>query len=578
VSGGRRRQQKEVVVTVAIPERNHALQPKQHSPNSIENVVLPLDSTSVSRPGLPVARKLAQFFDATLHLIYIGEPARNSQDALIKLGLTAEEMHGAVLNHTQGESAAVVMESARALRNSLIVMSTQMGAQTVPERFGSITESVLAAKPERIVLLTPERGDQAWEPRRIVLAHDGTPTCNATIAPTIELAYRLGAEVIALHVAEHGAPRPGEPGSLPAPLYVDQPQHEWPTWANEFMNRLLATGAPPSAIHFQLAVTGGQPGSEVSQLARERHADLVVMAWHGHCGQKTSATRVVIRNSGCPVFLVCPEEEAGAINATGVLETQRCGPDAIIFDLDGVITFTARVHAAAWKELFDQFLKARASRLGEPFKPFDIEADYRDYVDGKPRYDGVVSFLASRGIEIPYGSPSDPPQAETVCGLGNRKDELFVKKVHEVGIEVDHDALRFVRELRQHGVRVGLASSSKNAVPILEQAGIRELFEAIVDGVVSERLHLHGKPQPDIFLQSLTQLIPHADPGRAGIVEDATAGVEAGRLGRFGLVLGVDRYHTGLLARHGANWVIHDFSKITAAQVASFFVSQVRAA
>jgi alpha,alpha-trehalase len=562
-------------VTATIPERDYASEPAQHSPNFVENVVLPLDTTVFSRTALPVARKLAQLFNATLHVIYTGEMARNPQEVLTMLGLTGEEMRGAVLNHGEGDSAAAVMRSAQALPNALIVMSTQMGTQTAGERFGSMTEAVLAAKPERIVLLTPERGHQPWEPRRIVLAHDGTPTCNATIAPTIGLARRLGAEVIALHVAEHGVPRPGEPGSLPAPLYIDQPQHEWPTWANEFMNRMLATGAPPSIIHFQLAVTGGQPGSEVSQLARERHADLVVMAWHGRCGQPTTATRVVIRSSGCPVFLVCPEEEAMIRHPA---EYARNGPEAMIFDLDGVITFTARVHAAAWKELFDQFLKTRASRLGEPCKPFDIETDYRDYVDGKPRYDGVVSFLASRHIEIPYGSPSDPPETQTVCGLGNRKDALFVRKVQELGIEVDHDAIRFVRELRQHGVRVGLASSSKNAVPILERAGIRELFESIVDGVVSERLHLRGKPQPDIFLQALTQLTASADAAKSGIVEDAIAGVEAGQLGHFGLVLGVDRYHAGLLARHGANWVVNDFSKITAAQVFSFFMSHERAA
>jgi beta-phosphoglucomutase family hydrolase len=254
------------------------------------------------------------------------------------------------------------------------------------------------------------------------------------------------------------------------------------------------------------------------------------------------------------------------------------GPDAMIFDLDGVITFTARVHAAAWKELFDQYLKTRALRRGESFRPFDETRDYLAYVDGKPRYDGVVSFLASRGITIPYGSPSDPPTAETVCGLGNRKDEMFSRKVHEVGVEVDHDAVRFVRTLRERGVHVGLASSSRNAMPILEQAGIRDVFEAIVDGVVSDRLHLHGKPEPDIFLTCLQQLIPDANPGRAGIAEDAVAGVEAGRRGGFALVLGVDRNNTGELARHGANWSIQDFKGITADQIIGFFAARVSAA
>jgi beta-phosphoglucomutase-like phosphatase (HAD superfamily) len=251
---------------------------------------------------------------------------------------------------------------------------------------------------------------------------------------------------------------------------------------------------------------------------------------------------------------------------------------AMIFDLDGVVTFTARVHAAAWKELFDQFLKQRGLRFHEPFREFTVEGDYLTYVDGKPRYDGVASFLQSRGISIPYGSPSDPPTAETVCGLGNRKDNLFIDKIREVGVDVDHDAVRFVRELREIGIRVGLASSSRNAVLVVEQAGIRNLFDEIVDGVVSEHLHLRGKPEPDIFLQCLSQLMSPADPIKAGIAEDAIAGVMAGRRGRFTLVLGVDRKKSGALAPNGANWVINDFSKITADQIVTFFAEHSRAA
>ena len=254
------------------------------------------------------------------------------------------------------------------------------------------------------------------------------------------------------------------------------------------------------------------------------------------------------------------------------------GPQAMIFDLDGVITFTARLHAAAWKELFDQYLQSRASRFGEAFREFTIAGDYLTYVDGKPRYDGVASFLASRGITIPYGSPSDPEDAETVCGLGNRKDRLFMKKVRELGVDVDHDAVRFVRELRARGVRVGLASSSRNTLPILQQAGLEDLFDSIVDGVVSDRLHLHGKPAPDIFLQCLAQITSAPDPRRAGIVEDAIAGVQAGQRGGFALVLGVDRGNTGALAQNGANCVIHDFSNMTADQVFKFFASLPRAA
>lgn len=254
------------------------------------------------------------------------------------------------------------------------------------------------------------------------------------------------------------------------------------------------------------------------------------------------------------------------------------GPAAMIFDLDGVITFTARVHAAAWKELFDDYLKQWSARQGASFQPFDLEKDYHEYVDGKPRYDGVVSFLASRGIHLPYGNPSDPPAAETVCGLGNRKNILFNRKVELMGVDVDHDAVRFVRELRDRGVRVGLASSSKNATPILRNAGILDLFEAVVDGLVSERMGLMGKPDPDIFLHCLKQLDASATPQQAGIVEDAISGVEAGRNGGFALVLGVDRHQTGELGRNGANWVIYDFSKFTADQIFAFFAGHARVA
>lgn len=253
------------------------------------------------------------------------------------------------------------------------------------------------------------------------------------------------------------------------------------------------------------------------------------------------------------------------------------GPEAMIFDLDGVITFTARVHAAAWKELFDQYLRTRASRSQEPFREF-TEGDYLAYVDGKPRYDGVESFLASRGMTLPYGRPSDPATAETVCGLGNRKDSLFTQKVREVGVDVDDDAVKFVQGLRDRGVRVGLASSSRNVVLILNEAGIRDLFDSIVDGIVSDSLGLRGKPEPDIFLRCLSELTAHPDPSHAGIADDSIAGVEAGHRGGFALVLGVDRHNSGVLARNGANWVIDDFRRITVDQVVSFFNERARAA
>lgn len=275
----------------------------------VENVLLVLDGTSQSRPAIPVSCKLAETFSATLHVTYVGQRPLEAREIACNLGLTSQQRHGAVFDPITGDPVQTVSEMAERLSGPLIVMSTQTGQSTHKDRFASITESVLSTRPGRIVLLTPDCEQQRWSLGRILLAHDGTPSSNPATAHAAELAQRSGAEVVALHVAARGEDRPQEPGSIPAPRYVDQPQHEWPAWAEEFMNRVLASGAPPSNIHFKLAVTSGRPGSEIAELARERAVDLVVMAWHGHWEQQTSATRVVIQNSGCPVLLVYSGEE-----------------------------------------------------------------------------------------------------------------------------------------------------------------------------------------------------------------------------------------------------------------------------
>lgn len=259
--------------------------------------------------------------------------------------------------------------------------------------------------------------------------------------------------------------------------------------------------------------------------------------------------------------------------------TRHEGPDAAVFDLDGVITFTARIHAEAWKELFDTYMREREKRFGESFREFDPDVDYRAYVDGKPRYDGVAAFLAARGIHLERGTPADPPDKETISGLGNRKNILFNAKVQKLAVEVDHEAVRFIRELRSIGVRVGLASSSKNAVSILRGVGLLDLFEAVVDGLVSERSGLRGKPEPDIFLTCLREMDDSLDPKRAMVVEDAISGVQAGAAGGFGLVLGVDRGNeTEELLQHGANWVIRSFREIDAEKLIDYFRLQRRVA
>ena len=235
--------------------------------------------------------------------------------------------------------------------------------------------------------------------------------------------------------------------------------------------------------------------------------------------------------------------------------------DAVLFDLDGVLTATASVHATCWKRMFDEYLEARAAETGEPSKPFDTESDYLHYVDGKPRYDGVDSFLRSRGIELPWGDPGEPPNQETVCGLGNRKNELFNEVLEVQEPDIFHGSVELARKLRDAGIKTAVVSASKNAVPVLEAAGIDDLFEIVVDGKVAAHLGLAGKPAPDPFLEAARQL--DVTPERAVVVEDAISGVQAGRAGNFGLVIGVDREGTGrALLERGADIVVTDLSEL----------------
>jgi len=234
---------------------------------------------------------------------------------------------------------------------------------------------------------------------------------------------------------------------------------------------------------------------------------------------------------------------------------------ACLFDLDGVLTQTAKIHAAAWKEMFDAFLRERAAQTGESFEPFDPVADYDEYVDGKPRYDGVRSFLAARGIALPEGTPDDPPDAATVHGLGNRKNELVLAMIERQGVEVYEGSVRYVRAVRDAGLGRAVVTSSANADEVLAAAGIDDLFDVRIDGVVAAREHLEGKPAPDTFLAAARAL--EVAPDRAAVFEDALAGVAAGRAGRFGLVVGVDRVgQADELREHGADVVVGDVSEL----------------
>lgn len=231
-----------------------------------------------------------------------------------------------------------------------------------------------------------------------------------------------------------------------------------------------------------------------------------------------------------------------------------------VFDLDGVLTATARLHLASWKELFNTFLGQRAERLDEPFLPFS-EADYRRYVDGKPRHAGIRSFLQARAITLPEGSPSDSPEQETVYGLGNRKNAIFNQRLQQDGVEVFDSATAFVRALRAAGVRTALVTSSRNADAVLAATGLAELFDVRVDGNDAARLGLAGKPDPDIYLHAADLL--GVAPADAFGIEDALAGVAALRAAGYGQVIGVD--HAGQAAalyEHGADLVVQDLAEL----------------
>jgi beta-phosphoglucomutase family hydrolase len=235
--------------------------------------------------------------------------------------------------------------------------------------------------------------------------------------------------------------------------------------------------------------------------------------------------------------------------------------DAVLLDLDGVITDTARIHARCWKETFDEFLRRRAEVSGEQFQAFDIESDYRLYVDGKPRLAGVRDFLRSRGIELPEGGPDDPPEAETVHGIGNRKNALVAEFIRPDTVEVYASSVDLVKRLRAAGKKTAVVSSSANTPAVLEAAGISHLFDTRVDGVTAARDGLPGKPAPDTFIAAARAL--GVDLERCAVVEDAISGVQAARAGNFGLVIGIARHdEPEALRAHGADVVVSDLAEL----------------
>jgi beta-phosphoglucomutase family hydrolase len=235
--------------------------------------------------------------------------------------------------------------------------------------------------------------------------------------------------------------------------------------------------------------------------------------------------------------------------------------DAVLLDLDGVITDTANLHAACWKQMFDQYLQQRAAQRDETFRPFDLATDYLLYVDGKPRFDGVRAFLTSRGIQLPEGSSDDPPQIESVCGLGNRKNELVNKVIEEVGVEPYEGSVKLIRQLRDQGFKTAVVTSGQNCTVVLKAAKLDGFFEVRVDGNTIHAQQLAGKPAPDTFLMAAKLL--GVEPARTVIIEDAISGVQAGFNGNFGLVIGIARKgNAEELQRHGAHVVVNDLGEL----------------
>jgi alpha,alpha-trehalase len=250
-----------------------------------------------------------------------------------------------------------------------------------------------------------------------------------------------------------------------------------------------------------------------------------------------------------------------SIGVERVTESARTPLSAVLFDLDGVITSTAAVHAAAWAQMFDEYLAERASKTGEPFRPFDIDADYRRYLDGKPRYEAVRDFLAARGIALPFGVPADASDRETVCGLGNRKNEYFHQRIEQGRVEALPGALALVDRLAARGVSMAIVSSSRNARAILEAVGLISRFPVIVDGFEVGTDGLPGKPDPAMFLEAARRL--HVEPIATAVIEDAVAGIQAARRGGFGLAIGIGHEgHGADLLAAGADVVISDISQL----------------
>lgn len=531
-------------------------------------VLVALDGSPAAATALPAARALARQLGAKVEALYVSSRPVAEPALRRRLGLH-EGVRGAMpISACVGEPALCILRLTGEPGVDLVVLTTH-GRSIQPGRaLGSVASAVIAASTRPILLVRPEAAPRrASAFRRLLFPLDGTPTTAEALKEVMVLAGRLKASVDVLYVIAAGG-SPKEAGSIGPPRYIDQAHHEWAQWADEITERLCRCCAEsPVDVPIAVHVRQGEIGAEIAHFAAQHRHDAVVLVRRSRLEPGRAPTlKAVLQHTPCPIFLVGspPSGDAQSQVAGRVADISPSKFDAVIFDMDGVVTRTATIHAEAWKRLFDEYLKKRETRGDGPYEPFDSNADYRRYVDGKPRYDGVASFLAARGIALPYGTPADSSRKETVCALGNKKDRLFLRLLAERGASVYASTVDLIRQLRTLGMKAGVFSASKHCEAVLAAAGVGDLFDVRVDGVIAEELGLPGKPDPAMLLEATKRLgVP---PERTIVIEDAIAGVQAGSAGRFGLVIGVNRHGTpGELKRNGAAVEVGDLSEVVVA-------------
>ncbi len=541
------------------------MSPERRKPKRTR-VLVALDGSPAAATVLPAARALARQLGADAEALHVSRRAIDEPALHRRLGLHKEGQRAIRISACVGDPAQCILRHVEEPDVELVVLATH-GRSIQPGRaLGRVASAVIAASTRPILVVRPEGASRRAAPfRRLLFPLDGTPTTAAALKELTLLAARLKASIDVLYVIASRRGGPNERGSMRAPKYVDQPHHEWAHWASEVMERLcLGCAESPVEVPIKVHLRQGEIGAEIARFAAQHHHSAIVLVRRSHLEPGRAHTlRAVLQHTPCPILLVGsppptlgPSGGAGRGAAISLSEF-----DAVITDMDGVVTRTASVHAEAWKRLFDEYLKKREARGEGPYEPFDPDSDYRRYVDGKPRYDGVASFLAARGIVLPYGTPADSPRRETVCGLGNKKDGYFLRLLGERGAGVYKSTVDLLHRLKVLGLKAGVFSASKHCAAVLAAAGVEDLFDVRVDGVTAEELGLPGKPDPAMLLEAARRLA--VTPKRTVVIEDAIAGVQAGAAGKFGLVIGVNRTgNPGQLTGSGADLEVDDLSRV----------------